>query len=73
MGSHDPSQSVGPSNASPLSVPEAELIRQCDVQAVQNALYRYKEEPLVLENELLDLVQWWDVSEPTYVHRVQSC
>jgi hypothetical protein len=26
MGSHDPSQSVGPSNTSPLSMPEAELI-----------------------------------------------
>jgi hypothetical protein len=26
MGSRDPSQSVGPSDASPLSVPEAELI-----------------------------------------------
>jgi hypothetical protein len=26
MGSRDPSQSVGPSNTSPLAVPEAELI-----------------------------------------------
>jgi hypothetical protein len=26
MGSRDPSQSVGPSNTSPLSMPEAELI-----------------------------------------------
>jgi hypothetical protein len=28
MGSRDPSQSVGPSNTSPLAVPEAELIRK---------------------------------------------
>jgi hypothetical protein len=28
MGSRDPSQSVGPSNTSPLAVPEAELINR---------------------------------------------
>jgi hypothetical protein len=33
MGSRDPSQSVGPSNTSPLAVPEAELIT---VEAVIN-------------------------------------
>jgi hypothetical protein len=48
---------------------EEEQMRQRDIRAVQNALYRYKKEPLVPENELLDLVQWWDVSKRTYVHR----
>ena len=54
---------------------EEEQMRQRDIRAVQNALYRYKEEPLVPENELLDLVQWWDVSKLTSVHRhcVWSC
>lgn len=37
-------------------------MQQRDIRAVKNALYRYKEEPLVPENESLDLVQWWDVS-----------
>jgi hypothetical protein len=31
MGSRDPSQSVGPSNTSPLAVPEAELITITDI------------------------------------------
>ena len=33
MGSRDPSQSVGPSNTSPLAVPEAELINQAVEEA----------------------------------------
>jgi hypothetical protein len=37
-------------------------MQQRDIRAVKNALYRYNEEPLVPENEVLDLVQWWDVS-----------
>jgi hypothetical protein len=41
---------------------EEEQMRQRDIRAIKNALYRYKEEPLVPENESLDLVQWWDVS-----------
>jgi hypothetical protein len=43
-------------------------MRQRNIRAVQNAFYRYKEEPLVPENDTLDLVQWWDVSRlSTYV------
>jgi|ERR1700761_2063191 len=40
---------------------QKEQMQQCNIQAVKNALYRHKEEPLVPENESLDLVQWWDV------------
>jgi hypothetical protein len=43
---------------------QEEEMREHDIQAVQNALYRYKEEPLVSEDEALDLVQWWDVRVP---------
>ena len=41
---------------------QEEQMQQRDIRAVKNALYRYKEEPLVPEDEVLDLVQWWDVS-----------
>jgi hypothetical protein len=34
---------------------------QKDLCAVQNALYRWKMEPLIPEDALLDLVQFWDV------------
>jgi hypothetical protein len=37
MGSRDPSQSVGPSNTSPLAVPEAELITPVLVDAPPHA------------------------------------
>jgi hypothetical protein len=45
---------------------QEEHVRQHEIRAVQNALYRYKNEPLVPENESLDLVQWWDVSGLIY-------
>ena len=45
---------------------QEEHVRQQDIRAVKNALYRYKDEPPVPENESLDLVQWWDVSGLTY-------
>jgi hypothetical protein len=45
-----------------LEQEQEEQMQQRDIRAVKNALYRYKEEPLVPENESLDLVQWWDVS-----------
>ena len=46
---------------------QEEQARQHEIRAVQNALYRYKDEPLVPENESLDLVQWWEVSGHIYV------
>ena len=46
---------------------QEEQVQQHEIRAVQNALYRYKDEPLVPENESLDLVQWWDVSGQIYV------
>ena len=53
---------------------QEEQMRQRDIRAVKNALYQYKEEPLVPEHEVLDLVQWWDVSGFTVltVQYVQS-
>jgi hypothetical protein len=35
--------------------------RERDIRAVRNALYRYREEPVMPETEPLDLVRWWDV------------
>jgi hypothetical protein len=54
---------------------QEEQMRQHDIRAVRNALYRYKDEPLEPEDDELDLVQWWDVSElavPT-CEAVKSC
>ena len=42
-------------------MPTEEEERERDIRAVRNALYRYREEPVIPETEPLDLVQWWDV------------
>ena len=42
-------------------MPTEEEEQEQDIRAVHNALYQYREEPVILETEPLDLVQWWDV------------
>jgi len=41
---------------------QEEEMRACDMRAIQNVLYRYKEDPLVPIDEPLNLVKWWEVS-----------
>ena len=41
---------------------QEEQAKKNDICTVRNALYQYKNEPLVPEDDELDLVRWWDVS-----------
>ncbi len=46
----------------PTPIPTEEEEQERDIRAVRNALYQYREEPVIPEMmEPFDLVRWWDV------------